>query len=173
EATVRSRAYEDAIQRLDPSVKTFARACPLFVPLAEEGWVSHPVTRAVARLYLAPLLAKKIDTLVLGCTHYPLLKPTLRRAAGRVELIDSADETAKAVRSRLEQDGLLRPGRGKGRVVFYSSDDPGKFAHTAQRLFGWALPDVRRIALEGVDAPPAKAALPPQVPRALRAAARR
>lgn len=157
EATVRSRAYEDAVKRLDPSVKTFSRPCPLFVPLAEEGWVSHPVTRAVARLYLAPLLAQKIDTLILGCTHYPLLKPTLRRAAGRVELIDSAEETAKAVRSRLEQDDLLRPGRGKGRVVFYSSDDPTKFAHTAHRLFGWALPDVRRIALEGVDgAPPVR-----------------
>ncbi len=166
EGTVRSRAYEDAIQRLDPSVKTFARPCPLFVPLAEEGWVSHPVTRAVARLYLSPLLAKKIDTLVLGCTHYPLLMRTLRRTAGRVELIDSAEETAKAVRSRLEQDGLLRTGRRKGRVTFYSSDDPAKFARTAHRLFGWALPDVRRIALEGVDAPP-------QAPRALRAAAAR
>ena len=131
EATIRSRAYEDAIHRLNPGLKIFTRACPLFVPLVEEGWIRHPVTRSVARLYLAPLLAKKIDTLVLGCTHYPLLKPTLRQTARRVELIDSAEETAKAVRSRLDQDGLLRHGPGRGRVSYYSSDDPAPFGHLA------------------------------------------
>ncbi len=167
EATVRSRAYENAVKRLDGTIRVFSRACPLLVPLVEEGWTRHPVTRRVAGIYMTPLLKNKIDTLVLGCTHYPLLKSMLRRVAGRVELIDSAEETAKAVRTRLEQDGLLRisgsaaPGaashasglhRGpKGRVACFSSDDPAKFAGLGRRLLGWDLAYVSRIRLEGVD----------------------
>ncbi len=151
EATVHSRAYEDAIKRLDGTIQVFSRACPLFVPLVEEGWVRHEITRRVATLYLKPLLKNRIDTLVLGCTHYPLLKPTLRRAVGGVELIDSADETAKAVRTRLEQDGLLLHGRARGRLSYFSSDDPLKFARLGSRFVGWALPEVRRIRLEGID----------------------
>jgi glutamate racemase len=152
EATIRSQAYEDALRRLDGSVRVFSAACPLLVPLVEEGWLNGPVTQQVASLYLKPLLAKKIDTLVLGCTHYPLLKPILERVAGSVELIDSAEETAKAVRSRLEQDGLLghggRPRRG--RAEFFSSDDPAKFMFLGQRFLGQALRGVERIQLEGV-----------------------
>jgi glutamate racemase len=149
EATIRSGAYEAAIRHLDSRVKIFSRACPLFVPLVEEGWGDHPVTRAVARECLAPLLGKKIDALVLGCTHYPLLKPVLQRVAGRVDLIDSALETAKAVRSRLLQDGLLA-GRRAGRVSYYSSDDPAKFARLGRMFLGWNLKDVKRIRLHGV-----------------------
>jgi len=149
EATVRSRAYEFALHRHAPSLKVFSAACPLFVPLVEEGWLAHPVTRRVASEYLAPMLAKRIDTLVLGCTHYPLLKSTLRRAARGVELIDSADETAKAVRSRLEQDGLLRHA-GRGRAEFYSSDEPAKFTALGRRFLGGALKTVKRIRLDGV-----------------------
>jgi glutamate racemase len=150
EGTVRSGAYENALHRLDGSVRVFSRACPLFVPLVEEGWVDHPVTRRVAREYLAPLLAKPVDTLVLGCTHYPLLRAALKRTAGRVELIDSADETAKAVRSRLLQDDLAAPPRRKGAAVYYSSDDPVKFARLGHTFLGWNLKDVKRIRLRGV-----------------------
>ncbi len=151
EATIRSQAYDQALKRLDKSVRVFSRACPLFVPLVEEGWLSHDVTRRVARLYLKPLLKHKIDALVLGCTHYPLLKSTLRHGTGRVELIDSAEETAKAVRSRLEQEGLLLHGRRKGRVSYFSSDDPDKFARLGSRFVGWDIKKVRRIRLEGID----------------------
>ncbi|MBK8870574.1 MAG: glutamate racemase [Elusimicrobia bacterium] len=151
EATVNSRAYEMALKRLDKNVRVFARACPLFVPLVEEGWLNHDVTRRVANAYLKPLLKHKIDALVLGCTHYPLLKSVLGRVAGSVELIDSADETAKAVRSRLEQDGLLRHGRRKGRLVYFSSDDPASFARRGSRFMGGPLVRVRRIRLEGID----------------------
>ena len=151
EATVRSQAYDQAIKRLDKNVRVFARACPLFVPLVEEGWLQHDLTRRVAALYLRPLLKHKIDSLVLGCTHYPLLKSVLRRVAGKVELIDSADETAKAVGSRLEQDGLLLHGRKKGRVAYFSSDDPVKFARLGSRFVGWDLKKVQRIRLEGID----------------------
>lgn len=149
EATIRSRAYEEAIQRLDASVKVFGRACPLFVPLVEEGWLAHPVTRRVASFYLGPLLRKRVDTLVLGCTHYPLLKRTLARVAGRVELIDSAEETAKAVRSRLEQDGMLQH-RGRSHAEFFSSDDPEKFTVSGHRFLGERLHRAERLRLDGV-----------------------
>jgi len=151
EATVRSLAYDHALKRLDKTVRVFSRACPLFVPLVEEGWVTHDVTRRVAGLYLKPLLKQKVDALVLGCTHYPLLKTVLRRVAGRVELIDSAEETAKAVRSRLEQEGLLLHGQRNGRVSYFSSDDPAKFARVGSRFVGWPLKKVQRIHLEGID----------------------
>jgi glutamate racemase len=149
QATIRSGAYQDALRRHDRSVKVFSEACPLLVPLVEEGWLEHAVTRRVARLYLAPLLGKRIDTLVLGCTHYPLIKGTLRRAARGAELIDSADEMAKAVRSRLAQDDLLSHGR-RGGAEFFSSDDPAKFARVGRRFLGAACRRVRRIRFDGV-----------------------
>lgn len=150
EATVKSRAYVDALQRLDESVRVFSAPCPLFVPLVEEGWVSNPLTRRVAGIYLKPVLAKRVDTLVLGCTHYPLLKPVLKSVAGTVELIDSAEETAKAVRSRLEQDGLLLSS-GRGHCEFFSSDDPAKFTRLGHRFLGAGLKGpVQRVHLDGV-----------------------
>lgn len=151
EATINSQAYEDALKRLDKNVRVFTRACPLFVPLVEEGWLNHDVTRRVANAYLKPLLTHKIDALVLGCTHYPLLKTVLGAVAGKVELVDSADETAKAVRSRLEQDGLLLHGHRKGRLDYYSSDDPESFARRGARFMGGALARVQRIRLGGID----------------------
>jgi glutamate racemase len=150
EGTIRSGAYEAALRRQDARVRVTSRACPLFVPLVEEGWVDHPVTRSVAREYLTPLLSRKIDALVLGCTHYPLLKSVLVRVAGKAELIDSAEETAKAVRSRLLQDGLLADRTRAGAVTYFSSDDPAKFARLGHTFLGWNLKDVKRIRLDGV-----------------------
>jgi glutamate racemase len=150
EATVRSGAYEKALHRLSPGLRVISRACPLFVPLVEEGWVDHPVARAVARIYLNPLLKRKVDTLVLGCTHYPLLKPALKKIVGRVKLIDSAEETAKDVLGRLTKDGRLAQGR-PSRTAFYSSDDPGKFSRLGRLFLGRPLSSVRRLHLNGVD----------------------
>jgi glutamate racemase len=149
EATIRSGAYETALRRLAPGLRVMSRACPLFVPLVEEGWVNHPVAREVARIYLAPFVRARVDTLILGCTHYPLLKGTLQKVVGGIDLVDSADETAKAVRSRLEQDGLLGRGSG-GRLEFYSSDDPAKFSRLGRLFLGRALPEVRRLRFDGV-----------------------
>lgn len=149
EATIRSGAYENAIRHLQRDVKTFSRPCPLLVPLVEEGWGDHPVTRVVARECVSPLLSKRIDTLVLGCTHYPLLKTVLRRVAGHVELIDSAEETAKAVRSRLLQDGHLAGQQRSGRVAYFSSDDPRKFEKLGRMFLGWRLKNVKRIHFDG------------------------
>ncbi|HRY29091.1 MAG TPA: glutamate racemase [Elusimicrobiota bacterium] len=148
-ATVRSRAYEREIRRLNPALRVFSRPCPLFVPLVEEGWLTHPVTRRVAQLYLSPILAKRVDALVLGCTHYPLLKTVLKSVARNVSLIDSAEETAKSVKRVLERKDLLaRSGRGSG--VFFSSDDPDKFMALGHRFLGGKLRRVRRIHLDGV-----------------------
>jgi glutamate racemase len=107
EATVRSDAYPRALRAIRPELEILSQACPLFVPLVEEGWHDDPVTEEVARRYLRPLLAAGIDTLVLGCTHYPLLKPALQRVAGPdVALIDSAEQVAEMVASGLAEQGL-------------------------------------------------------------------
>lgn len=107
EATVRSDAYPKALRRLRPDLEILSRACPLFVPLVEEGWHDDSVTEEVARRYLEPILEAGVDTLVLGCTHYPLLKPVLSRVAGPdVALVDSAEVVAEVVAQGLAEQGL-------------------------------------------------------------------
>ncbi|MBV8201322.1 MAG: glutamate racemase [Acidobacteria bacterium] len=115
EATVRSDAYPRALRRLRPDLEIASRACPLFVPLVEEGWHDDPVTEQVASRYLAPLLAGGIDTLVLGCTHYPLLTSVLARVAGPgVRLVDSAEAVADAVARGLAERGLAHVAASPG-----------------------------------------------------------
>jgi glutamate racemase len=107
EATVRSDAYARELRRLRPELEILSRPCPLLVPLVEEGWHDDPITEEVAQRYLEPLLAEGIDTLVLGCTHYPLLKPVLQRVAGPdVTLVDSAESVAEVVAEGLSERGL-------------------------------------------------------------------
>src|SRR5438132_591162 len=108
ESTVQSGAYTAAIKKADPSTEVIERACPLFVPLAEEGWTDNEVTQTIAATYLADVRSK-IDTLVLGCTHYPILRDVIQQAVGEdVELIDSGEATAAEVRSLLKEKGLAR-----------------------------------------------------------------
>jgi glutamate racemase len=115
EATVRSDAYPRALRQLRPGLEIASQACPLFVPLVEEGWHDDPIAEQVAARYLGPLLARQIDTLVLGCTHYPLLAPVLARVAGpQVRLVDSAAAVADAVAAGLAERGLLAGGDGDG-----------------------------------------------------------
>lgn len=139
--TIRSRAYERAIHALDPDAEITARACPLFVPLVEEGWTDHPVTQQVAREYLGPFCAQGISALVLGCTHYPLLKNVLRRTLGpRVALIDSAAETAAEIGRVLRQYGLEAPESATAPAHrFVASDDPQQFLELGQRFLGDAI----------------------------------
>jgi len=107
ESTIASDAYGIALRRLRPELEVLSQACPLFVPLVEEGWQEDPVTAEIAARYLAPLLRAGIDTLVLGCTHYPLLAPILRRVIGReISLVDSAESTATTVARGLAEAGL-------------------------------------------------------------------
>ncbi len=127
-----------------------ARACPLFVPLVEEGWFDHPATELVAREYLTPMIAAKVDTLVLGCTHYPLLKPLLARVLGpAVALIDSAEETARAVAAVLAEKGIAQPMGGAVTHRFAVSDDPTRFTAVGSRFLGERLADVEVVSVEG------------------------
>ena len=139
EATVASGAYRRAWDRSGARGRMLAAACPLFVPLVEAGWWGHAVTRAVAREYLRPLLRAKPDALILGCTHYPLLKSVLARAAGpRVALIDSGTETAAEVRASLAAAGLLRRA-GRGGEEFFVTDGPERIKRLARRFLGRAV----------------------------------
>ncbi|NNN06530.1 MAG: glutamate racemase, partial [Elusimicrobia bacterium] len=150
EATVRSGAYPRALRALSARIKTQSRPCPLFVPLVEEGWWDGPVVSAVAARYLAPLKAARVDALILGCTHYPYLKPAIARAMGpRVRLIDSAEETARETERLLAELNLRAPRGRRGRREFYASDAPERFRRLARRMLG---PGVGKVKLHSFDA---------------------
>ena len=141
--TIKSGAYERAIRALEPDVLITARACPLFVPLVEEGWTDHEATRLIAREYLAPMLAADIDTLVLGCTHYPLLKPLLAEVLGPdVRLIDSAEETAAETARTLAAEQLAAAADADPTYRFIASDDPLQFLQLGQRFLGGTMEGV-------------------------------
>lgn len=134
--TIRSGAYQVGIKRLAPAVEVFARACPLFVPLAEEGWVEGDVAELVAKKYLSDYAEKGIDALVLGCTHYPLLHGVIGRVMGSgVTLVDSAVETAKKVVEVLEAEGLLG-NESQGEFTVYLSDVSPTFKQVGERFLG-------------------------------------
>jgi glutamate racemase len=144
-ATVGSNAYTNALRQIDREVRVFAQECPLFVPLAEEGWVDHQVTRMVAKEYLFPLTLEKIDTLILGCTHYPILRSAISAAVGRsVTLIDSAEATAAEVERTLDEHRLRNLSTHRANLTFYVSDIPAKFAEIGERFLGQKMGQVRR-----------------------------
>ncbi|EGZ44394.1 glutamate racemase [Neisseria wadsworthii] len=146
--TVNSNAYARAIHSHNPQTRVQSQACPLFVPLVEEGWLDHEVTRLTAREYLKPLLAEDIDTLVLGCTHYPLLKPLLREEAPGVTLVDSALTTAEATAQALAQNGLLNDNGGmQADYRFYVSDIPLRFQTIGERFLGRSLEQLEMVSL--------------------------
>jgi len=142
--TVRSGAYERAIRALDPDARITVRACPLLVPLVEEGWSDHPVARQVAQEYLEPLIKEGINTLVLGCTHYPLIKSLLCRVLGpSVTLIDSAAETAAELAQVLRDEKIEAPAGAESPTHrFVASDDPLQFLQLGQRFLGDAIEGV-------------------------------
>lgn len=135
--TVRSGAYERAIRELSPRARIVSQACPLFVPLVEEGWTDHEATRLVATEYLAPLVAAGVDAVVLGCTHYPHLRDVIAMAAGpRVQLVDSARETATEL-ARVLRDHRIEADAGPSpRHRFVASDDPAQFLRLGARFLG-------------------------------------
>jgi len=135
--TIASNAYARAIHRLAPSLKVEQAACPLFVPLVEEGWFEHPATEIIAAEYLAPLRRAGVDVLVLGCTHYPLLKPLIGRVMGpEVRLIDSGEETARVVAETLREGGLEAGGSQRPYHRFVVSDDEPRFRLVGSRFMG-------------------------------------
>jgi len=133
---VRSGAYPRALARLRPELEVVSQPCPLFVPLVEEGWHDDPVTAEVAARYLAPLLAAEIDTLVLGCTHYPLLRPVLERAAPGVALVDSAETVAELVARGLAEAGLAAPAGSVPEHRLSVTDAGETFERIAARILG-------------------------------------
>jgi glutamate racemase len=145
-ATINSNAYPRAIYRYSSEIRTFSQACPLFVPLVEEGWLDHPVTRLAAQEYLNPVLAEHIDTLVLGCTHYPLLKALLQDVLGPdIVLVDSAEAMADITASLLQETGLNNPSSLPPVHRFYVTDVPLRFQTIGERFLGRALPNVEHV----------------------------
>jgi len=147
--TIRSSAYTRAIKRISPDISVIARPCPLFVPLAEEGWTDNEVATMAARLYLEELRKAQVDTLVLGCTHYPLLKKIIAEVMGpEVTLVDSAEETARTVAGILKDKKLLRPPAELGNHHYYVTDVPAGFIRVGNRFLGGKLGDVYQVSLD-------------------------
>jgi glutamate racemase len=146
--TIASGAYERAIRALAPAARIAAKACPLFVPLVEEGWVDTEPARLIAHEYLTPLARARVDTLVLGCTHYPLLKPLLGGVMGpEVRLIDSAEETAAETARTLDELEIRAPRGGGATYRFIASDAPEQFLQLGQRFLGEAIDHVETLPL--------------------------
>ncbi len=145
EGTIASGSYTRALRALDPRLEIYTRACPLFVPLAEEGWVDNAIAEQAVALYLASLRQSRIDTLVLGCTHYPLLAETIARYLGpEVQLVDSATETAREVGALLAERDLAAP-TGPGSTSFFVTDVPDRFIRVGSRFLGSAVDSAVRI----------------------------
>lgn len=147
--TIRSSAYTKAIKRINPDIEVITAECPMFVPLAEEGWVDNEVARLTAEIYLRNLKESGVDTLVLGCTHYPLLKGIISEVMGdSVKLVDSAEETARVVKEILAARGETRPDQERGNHHFFVTDIPAGFIRVGNRFLGGALGDVYQVNLE-------------------------
>jgi len=145
-ATIASDSYPKSIHKIDGKIKVFSLACPLFVPLAEEGYQDKEASYLIASDYLRILKENGIDTLVLGCTHYPLLKELIGKVMGeKVTLIDSATATAREVRERLEKLDLLHDDNPEPEYKFYVSDVPDKFAPVAERFLGRRVDNIIRV----------------------------
>jgi glutamate racemase len=132
-ATIASESYTRALHSRDASLQVHARPCPLFVPLAEEGWTDHPVSQMVADEYLGEVRQQGIDTLILGCTHYPILREVIQRTVGgNVTLIDSGEAAAREVERLLKEQGLLNASADQPNYSFFVSDVPQKFKQLGQ-----------------------------------------
>jgi glutamate racemase len=148
EGTIASGAYQTALARIDPSISVFARPCPLFVSLAEEGWTESAAALLIAQEYLEPLREALIDVLVLGCTHYPLLKRAIRRVVGpEVKLTDSGEQVAAEVGRLLASSDMASDGGAEYGHRFFVSDMPRKFREVGERFLGHALPTVERVSV--------------------------
>lgn len=145
-STVKSAAYTKQIHAIDTHIQVIAQACPLFVPLVEEGWFDHEVTYKIATEYLASIKKAKVDSLILGCTHYPLLKNVLHSVMGpKVNLIDSAEEVASQARELLIKKNMLRMTLSPASHTFLVSDEPETFKRLAKRFLGGGVKEVIKV----------------------------
>ena len=144
--TINSNAYARAIHSIEPAARLTSQACALLVPLVEEGWLDHPVTRLTAREYLKPVLAEQIDSLVLGCTHYPLLKSLLQEVVGPdITLVDSAEAMAEQTAALLTDLNLHNPDRTAPEYHFWVTDVPLRFQTIGERFLGRSLSNVHVV----------------------------
>ena len=142
-ATISSNAYQNELIKINPSINTVSQACPLFVPLVEEGLLEGPIVSAIVEYYLKNLDLSKIDTLILGCTHYPLLKPAIKQYTNNLMLIDSADSLAKEVYLILKKNHMINNNLDKVKKDFYVTDSPSSFANIAKRFLGYSIINVK------------------------------
>ncbi|MFQ3574146.1 MAG: glutamate racemase [Thermodesulfovibrionales bacterium] len=148
EATIKSMAYKKAIHALDSTIEVFSKACPLFVPLVEEGWTSGEVAERVVNIYLNDLVKNHIDCLVLGCTHYPLLKGVIKEIVGKdIVLVDSAIETAKAVRQALYSNNLVNNSDDNSGVKYFVTDSGQRFITVGGCFLGEEIKDIEVVTL--------------------------
>jgi glutamate racemase len=148
-ATISNKAYSSEIKKLNPGIEVFEKACPLFVPLAEEGWIKHKAAYDIAEEYLKELRELKIDTLVLGCTHYPILADVIQEVIGKdVKLIDSGVASAEVVKNELDRIDLHTNNFSMGNQDFYVSDIPVKFKEVAELFLGKPVKEVQKVDLE-------------------------
>lgn len=148
-STIKSDAYKKAIENISPEIHVVSKACPLFVPLAEEGWTEGEIAELAARNYLGPLKDSGIDVLILGCTHYPLLKPTIQKVVGEsVTLIDSAEETAIEIKRILKDKKSLNGNSSQTQKEFYLTDVSESFINIAGTFLGGEIDRIYQIDLK-------------------------
>ncbi len=152
EGTIQSRIYNTTLSATNPQVRVFGKACPLFVPLVEEGWIDDPVTYEVVDRYISELMPFDIDTLVMGCTHYPLLRNTIQKVVGdKVTLVNPALETAKSLKTLLEEKQILN-NTGEPQHRFYVSDGAEKFRRFANSILPCEVVETKGVDIESLAA---------------------
>ena len=148
-STISNKAYSLNLHSLNPSIDVYEKACPLFVPLAEEGWINHKATYKIAEEYLKELKELDIDTLILGCTHYPILYEVIHKVMGdNVTLIDSGVAAARVVKDEIKKNDLQNGLSEKGTIEFYVTDMPTTFKEIAELFLGRPMPGINKVSLE-------------------------
>ena len=148
EGTIKSNAYANEIKKINKKIKVFSQACPLFVPLVEEGWFNSSITDDVIKFYLKDITNKKVDTLILGCTHYPLIKKSIQKNIGdKIKIIDSATAVAYEVKDLLNKNNLYNNSPVNGKYSFYVSDSPKKFKTIGSKFFCKEIRTVKKMEI--------------------------
>ena len=146
--TIKSGSYEKEIRRISKTIKVISQACPLFVSLAEEGWLNGKIALDITKKYLRPLTGKKIDTLILGCTHYPLLKYTISQVVGRhVKIVDSASSVAEEALNILQRNNILSASSKKPVHRFFATDAVEQFVKVGERFLGTKINNAKRALI--------------------------
>lgn len=149
EGTITSKAYNLEIGKIDKDIKIIDRACPLFVPIVEEGWANTDIASLTAKRYLDDLIKQDIDSLVLGCTHYPILKRTIGEVVGeKIKLVNPAKETAVDLKEILEKQGLMNETESKASYEYYVSDIPEKFANIAGEFLKKEIENIKNVEIQ-------------------------